>query len=138
MIPPVRSRARGFESEAGVEIAPQPDHQSCGATCLHAVYRYYGRPLALEQVIEEVPRLGDFLWFRHRIRLDSHGVVRRRPVRAAVVETDVDQRRLHDRDAYADGIHHRHLAVGAIAAGGRKQSLARLVTGFGRQCRPND
>lgn len=50
-------RSRAFESEAGVEIAPQPDYQSCGATCLHAVYRYYGQPLALAQVIDEVPRL---------------------------------------------------------------------------------
>lgn len=40
-----------------MEIAPQPDLQSCGATCLHAVYRYYGLPLDLGQVIDEVPKL---------------------------------------------------------------------------------
>ena len=40
-----------------LEILPQPDDITCGPTCLHAVYRYYGEELSLEQVIREAPRL---------------------------------------------------------------------------------
>jgi hypothetical protein len=39
------------------EILPQPDDASCGPTCLHALYRFYGDPLPLERVIEEVKEL---------------------------------------------------------------------------------
>jgi hypothetical protein len=41
----------------GIEIQPQPDDVTCGPTCLHAVYRYYGDPVALEQVVAEVGEL---------------------------------------------------------------------------------
>jgi hypothetical protein len=40
-----------------LQILPQPDDATCGPTCLHAVYRYFGDELALAQVIEEVPKL---------------------------------------------------------------------------------
>ncbi len=39
------------------EMLPQPDQTSCGPTCLHAVYRYFGDDIPLEQVIREVPSL---------------------------------------------------------------------------------
>lgn len=39
------------------DILPQPTDSSCGPTCLHAVYRYYGDDLPLERVIEEVQGL---------------------------------------------------------------------------------
>lgn len=39
------------------EIGPQPDGETCGPTCLHSVYRYFGNSIPLEQVIREVPRL---------------------------------------------------------------------------------
>lgn len=38
-----------------LEIPPQPDDTSCGPTCLHAVYRYYGDTISLEEVAREVP-----------------------------------------------------------------------------------
>lgn len=38
-------------------IAPQPDEITCGPTCLHAIYRYYGDRIGLDQVIAEVPML---------------------------------------------------------------------------------
>ena len=50
---PKRSSTRQLE----LEILPQPDDTTCGPTCLHAVYRYYGDELPLEQVISETPRL---------------------------------------------------------------------------------
>jgi hypothetical protein len=40
-----------------VEILRQPDDSTCGPTCLHAVYRFFGDSTALDEVIAEVPRL---------------------------------------------------------------------------------
>lgn len=42
-----------------LEIQRQPDDTTCGPTCLHAVYRYYGEFLPLAEVIETVPSLAD-------------------------------------------------------------------------------
>jgi hypothetical protein len=39
------------------DIHPQPDNSTCGPTCLHAVYRYFGDPIALSRVIADVPTL---------------------------------------------------------------------------------
>lgn len=39
------------------DIAPQPDESTCGPTCLHAVYRYYGDDIPLPQVVAEVQTL---------------------------------------------------------------------------------
>jgi hypothetical protein len=40
-----------------LEILSQPDDSTCGPTCLHAVYRYFGASVGLDEVIAEVPRL---------------------------------------------------------------------------------
>ena len=40
-----------------LSILPQPDDATCGPTCLHAVYGYYGDRLPLEDVIAETPTL---------------------------------------------------------------------------------
>ncbi len=40
-----------------VDILPQPDDTTCGPTCLHAAYRYYGDIISLTQVIREVRKL---------------------------------------------------------------------------------
>ena len=40
-----------------LEILPQPDDETCGATCLHAIYKYYGEDIELPGLITEVPRL---------------------------------------------------------------------------------
>ncbi len=40
-----------------LDIQPQPDEITCGPTCLHALYGYYGDRLPLEQVVAEVPML---------------------------------------------------------------------------------
>ena len=37
-----------------VEILPQPDETTCGPTCLHAVFRYFGEDEPLERIIERV------------------------------------------------------------------------------------
>jgi len=38
-----------------LEILRQPDDSTCGPTCLHAVYRYFGDEIPLEALIAEVP-----------------------------------------------------------------------------------
>jgi hypothetical protein len=38
-------------------ILPQPDDITCGPTCLHAVYSYYGEGIELKKVIKEVKQL---------------------------------------------------------------------------------
>jgi hypothetical protein len=37
-------------------IHTQPDDETCGPTCLQAVYQYYGRNFSLNQIIQEVER----------------------------------------------------------------------------------
>jgi hypothetical protein len=39
------------------EIGPQPDDQTCGPTCLHAVYRYFEDEVPLERLVAEIPML---------------------------------------------------------------------------------
>jgi len=45
-----------MENRLHLDILPQPDDSTCGPTCLHAVYRYYGDTISLEQVIRESPK----------------------------------------------------------------------------------
>jgi hypothetical protein len=40
-----------------LEILRQPDDATCGPTCLHAVYRYFGDDIALDDVIAGVPQI---------------------------------------------------------------------------------
>jgi hypothetical protein len=47
----------GMERFLNFTILPQPDETTCGPSCLHAVYRYYGYDISLEQVIQEVRNL---------------------------------------------------------------------------------
>jgi len=46
-----------MESRLPFTIQPQPDEITCGPTCLHAVYQYFGDQIELQEVIEEVPML---------------------------------------------------------------------------------
>jgi hypothetical protein len=39
------------------DIKAQPDEVTCGPTCLHALYQYYGDEIGLKQVIKEVKQL---------------------------------------------------------------------------------
>ena len=40
-----------------LNMRAQPTGETCGPTCLHAVYRYHGDEVSLEQVVREVPSL---------------------------------------------------------------------------------
>jgi hypothetical protein len=48
-----------METRLRLDILPQPDAYTCGPTCLHAIYRYYGDDMSLAQVIAEAPQLPD-------------------------------------------------------------------------------
>lgn len=39
-----------------IKINTQPDDETCGPTCLHAIYQYYGYPISLEEVTKTVQR----------------------------------------------------------------------------------
>jgi hypothetical protein len=44
-------------SKLYLDILPQPDNITCGPTCLHAIYRYFGDEIPLHQVVSEVPQI---------------------------------------------------------------------------------
>lgn len=46
-----------METRLHFDILPQPDDTTCGPTCLHAIYSYYGDSIPLSQVIGEVTHL---------------------------------------------------------------------------------
>lgn len=49
--------ARAGEFRLALETLPQPDETTCGPTCLHAVYRYWGETEPLSQVVERNYRM---------------------------------------------------------------------------------
>ncbi len=46
-----------MDEKLKLDILPQPDDTTCGPTCLHALYRYMGDEISLEQVIGQVQTL---------------------------------------------------------------------------------
>ncbi|MCB2154987.1 C39 family peptidase [bacterium] len=46
-----------MQEELPFQIQAQPNETTCGATCLHAVYRYFGDDIPLNNLVEEVPQL---------------------------------------------------------------------------------
>lgn len=46
-----------METRLHLGMLAQPDDFTCGPTCLHAVYDYYGESIPLETVVAETPRL---------------------------------------------------------------------------------
>jgi hypothetical protein len=46
-----------MDEKLKLDILPQPDDTTCGPTCLHALYRYLGDEVPLDQVISQVKTL---------------------------------------------------------------------------------
>lgn len=46
-------------SSVNIQMLPQPDGTSCGPTCLHAIYAFYGDNIPLKKVISEVKSLDE-------------------------------------------------------------------------------
>lgn len=55
--PSSRPAAAAGAFQLPVEILPQPDETTCGPTCLQAIYRYWGEPDTLDEVILRARRL---------------------------------------------------------------------------------
>jgi hypothetical protein len=49
--------ARPVDPGLGLVVDAQPDDETCGAACLHGIYRHYGDDIALSQVAAELHRL---------------------------------------------------------------------------------
>ncbi len=47
------------DSELDFDIARQPDDISCGATCLHAIYRFFGEAIDFAEVVSGIPTLAE-------------------------------------------------------------------------------
>lgn len=52
---PHRDRAADLE-RLHLDILPQPDDFTCGPTCLHAIYRYWGDDVPMQRLADEVLR----------------------------------------------------------------------------------
>jgi hypothetical protein len=46
-----------MDSVSDFSICYQPDDSSCGPTCLHGVYQFYGDPVSLHDIIAQVPQI---------------------------------------------------------------------------------
>jgi len=57
LIGPTQFPVRKTILQLPVKILPQPDETTCGPTCLHAVYRYWGDDQSLTEVIGRTGRL---------------------------------------------------------------------------------
>ncbi len=57
-----------------IRVPAQPDEETCGATCLASLYRWFGEEVELERVLDEVPRItgGGTL----AVHLASHALTR--------------------------------------------------------------
>jgi len=53
---PRRDRAADLQ-RLHLEILPQPDDFTCGPTCLHAIYRYWGDEVPMRELIDAIARL---------------------------------------------------------------------------------
>jgi len=47
----------GTPVDLNIAICAQPDFTTCGATCLHSLYRFHGRERELQQLLTEIPVL---------------------------------------------------------------------------------
>ncbi len=46
-----------MDTRLRLAMLPQPDDVTCGPTCLHTLYRFYGDDIPLEKVVRETPQL---------------------------------------------------------------------------------
>lgn len=72
-------------SELDFAITPQPTETTCGPACLHAVYRYFGLELPLEQLVDSVASVPGGGTFSVMLALDAI----RRGYRATIYTSDV-------------------------------------------------
>lgn len=74
-----RDRAADLE-RLHLDIQPQPDDFTCGPTCLHAIYRYWGDDVSIRQLVDEIVRMpsggtADVLLANHALRRGYHATI---------------------------------------------------------------
>jgi hypothetical protein len=74
-----------METKLTFTILAQPTITTCGPTCLHAIYRYYGDTISLKQVISETTALDDGGTFA--VFLANHAL--RRGYQASIITYDL-------------------------------------------------
>ena len=86
----------GMHRRLVLEMLHQPTDTSCGPTCLHAVYRYYGEDVSLDRIVSEVVSVssGGTL----AVHLANHA--RRRGYRATIFSCNLQ---LFDPTWFGDG-----------------------------------
>ncbi|MFM9996150.1 MAG: C39 family peptidase [Phycisphaerales bacterium] len=118
-----------MESRLRLEILPQPDETTCGPTCLHAIYRYYGDRIALGRVIGGVKRLrgGGTM----AVHLGCHAL--QRGYRAAIYTYNVavwDPSWFAGGEPEADLLRAKLKAQAAVKSGYRLQAATRGYQAF--------
>lgn len=99
--------------QLNLQMRPQPNDETCGPTCLHALYRYYGESISLGTVIREVPRLpsggtlgvmlaNHALRRDYRARIYSYNLQLFDPTWFGVEGLDLRERLMAQRDAKRD------------------------------------
>lgn len=53
----IESSEHGMKKTLPFRILPQPTETTCGPTCLHAVYRFFGEKVSLPEIVDEIPYL---------------------------------------------------------------------------------
>jgi hypothetical protein len=109
-IVPERRASRRHPLHLPVSTLPQPDETTCGPTCLHAIYRFFGDDAALSVVIERMWRLEHGGTDSGGIHCDICGDGRRLVRGGAVAvsdrkrhrEQDGDERQFHGRSRAGD------------------------------------
>jgi hypothetical protein len=51
------AKTEAMRTRLPLEMMPQPDETTCGPSCLHAIYRYYGEDASMAEVVREVHSL---------------------------------------------------------------------------------
>ena len=63
-----------MRSRIDLQIQPQPTPSTCGPTCLHALYGFYGDEISLSRVISDVGELDE--GGTHAVMLGLHALRR--------------------------------------------------------------
>jgi hypothetical protein len=114
---------QSMETRLHFDELRQPDNITCGPTCLHAIYRYHGDDLPLQQVIDEVPgfETGGTL----AVMLGCHALRRGYDVRIFTFNLQVFDPTWFDADGHiVDGLR----LEDKLAAQARIKSRAKLQT----------
>lgn len=138
--------------QLSVDMLRQPDEESCGPTCLHAIYRYWGRHERLQDVIARTGKLErggtvavllacDALQVGFRATIYTFNLTMFDPS-WFVGKVDIGERLLRQRIAKPDDLRVQEVTAGYLEflrLGGRLRltDLSRyLLSGFLRHKRP--